>query len=160
MELVGWIGTGVVLAVAIGIAAIWIYLKRKWKPTYTIIQGCKIYCQECSHMKNRKADVREEIGRCINVFGNSSFFEKGRVIEEMRKLSINFKKKPFKTSAGVMANGMCDSGSEFIAVYIPKDGALKSTAIAHEICHFLMEKIDKKFDCGHDYRKYWNLIGD
>ena len=158
MELIGWIGTGVVAVVAAGIIGVWIYLKRKWKPTYTTIQGCKVYCQECSHMKTRKADVEEELDRVVKLLVGK--FEKGRMVEELRRLSINFKKSPFKTSSGEMASGMCDSGKRFVAVYAREFGDMRSTSLSHEVIHYFLETIEKKFDCSHSLKEYWRLIND
>lgn len=163
METVGIIGTIVVILIMGIIAGIWIYLRKKSKFTYKLRWGSRVWCQECEHMEKRKLDVEDEINRFMRLV--SSRFEKQRMIEELEDLQIGFKKKPFSPEGWAITNakllqGVYISDRNLVIVYVGRGKMLRETALAHELLHWIMYKVDGILDHSHSMREFWKMIGE
>jgi len=163
MQIIGIIGT-IIILIAIGtIIGIWVYLKRKSKPAYTTRYGCKVYCQEAKYMKKRKQDVEKEVDRFMML--TNFKFSKQRMIKVLEDLQIGFKSKPFSPEGNVISDAKLLSGVHIpdekrIIVYVAKGKDLSVTAFSHELMHYMMLHVDGVTDSLHTMKEYWNLIGE
>lgn len=156
-----WIITGIIVALIAVWGIVYYILKKNSKPTFTSAHGIKVFC-EAKHMKTRRQDVEEETERIIKIL--CCKFERGRMIEELRRLTLIFKKKPFKPQNIVNSkeqpeklNGVYNPKDKLVAVCVKEFGDLSKTAMAHEFIHFFIDVILHK--SGH-INEYFNLIGE
>ena len=163
MEIVGIIGTIVVVLGIVTWGIVYYILKKRSQPTYTTKHGCKIYCQECDYMKEKKVNVEKEIDRFMEMVDVR--FELTDMTAALKNLSISFKNEPFPPEGWVATNakllsGVHIPGEKRVVVYVPKDKDLNHTALCHEMLHYVMLEIEGISDPAHQMREYWKLIGE
>lgn len=165
-QIIGIIGTIVVVIAIIVIAIVWVYLKKRSKPDFILKQGPRVFCREAKYMKDRQKEIEEELDRGIELFGNSDLFKKEDIIKEFKNLSIIFKPKPFKPETNVFSkasllNGICNVDERYIVVVVPKEWTLRQSAMLHELCHMTMfHCAGGLIDYTHANRKYWKIINE
>lgn len=157
-----WAVTGMIGASIIVWGIVYYFLKINSKPTYITKQGCRVFC-EAKHMKTRKQDVEDEIDRFVSLV--NSRFERGRQIEELRRMIIIFKNGPFKPETNVATTSKRVSGvyqvkKRTIVVAAKEFQNLQETAMAHEMLHYMMDVVDHLVDLNHKLSNYWKLIGE